>query len=37
MTEVAQLHRLGELVIQDNQVVVMLGEVSILTGIVDRF
>lgn len=37
MTEVAQLHRLGELVIQDNQVVAMFREVSILTGIVDRF
>lgn len=37
MTEVAQLHRLGDLAIQDNQVAAVLGEVSILTGIVDRF
>lgn len=37
MTEVAQLHRLGELVIQDNQAAALLGQVSILTGIVDKF
>lgn len=37
MTEVAQLHRLEELVIRDNQAAAVLGEVSILTDIVDRF
>lgn len=37
MAEVTQLHRLEEFTIQDNPVVAVLGKVSVLAGMVNRF